>query len=205
MEENSRGKADGDPAGNKGRDCWQLNWEVEGRGDRENGGALKNGTKRGRIRRSKLGGRGARGRGGGREEEGGKSNNGSKGRIHRQFTRKVRMSRARPTDPSEECARGLCPVSNPSSRAPSRRAVGTSPSKSSEVKQHDETIDAKILQGTGRVPWCSLNLARRHDRRLSVKESLRQKPGIVRRVELVGGMCCGVCSRKDTTRLPTVS
>ena len=72
MEENSRGKADRDPAGNKGRDCWQLNWEVEGRGDRENGEALKNGTKRGRIRRSKLGGRGSerkRGReGGGRRE-----------------------------------------------------------------------------------------------------------------------------------------
>ena len=40
-----------------------------------------------------------------------------------QLSTKGRISRARPTEAPEECASGLCPVSNPSSSVPSMRTV----------------------------------------------------------------------------------
>ena len=71
------------------------------------------------------------GRANGRRDRGGAGalSNENTGRIHCQHSLIGRMSRARPTEGSEECVWELCSVSNQSSRAPSTRTVGRSSCK----------------------------------------------------------------------------
>ena len=135
----------------------------------------------------------------------------NKGRIRWQPSLIGRLSRARPSEGSEECAWELYLVSNQSSGAPSTHTVGRSSCKISKPKKVRQRKRAMVRfrgvreKGTMGFVEC-LGVPQEDTMEAPLwREALGRNLGSHGAAELVGGVCHGNGCRQETTRLHAIS